>query len=312
MKHIFYSLVLILLFFSMSSCWKDDILEDGKGGDDVSTSLSLIQDNTPHTFNYSELPTLADKPIKVHYLLPSAGDVSRMPILFIFPGESRDADIHLEYFSSWAKKNRVMIFAFEFPVAYYPSTTEYILGGINKSQSNVGILAKASWNFNYVEAIFDAVKLLTKSIQTSYDMWGHSAGGQFVHRFCTFMETTHVNRAVAANSGWYTLPDAKESFPYGYKEITDVKWNKQLPRLLARNFYVQLGGNDTSTSGLNNKEGSVTQGSNRLERGKFYYTTSQSIAKNSGVYFNWKLSIVPGVGHEPEKMAKAAMEIFTY
>lgn len=205
-----------------------------------------------------------------------------------------------------------MIFAFEFPVAYYPSTTEYILGGINKSQSNVGILAKDSWNFNYVEAIFDAVKLLTKSVQTSYDMWGHSAGGQFVHRFCTFMETTRVNRAVAANSGWYTLPDAKESFPYGYKEIADVRWDKQLPRLFARNFYVQLGGNDTSTSGLNNKEGSVAQGVSRLERGKFYYATSQSIAKSNGASFNWKLSIVPGVGHEPEKMAKAAMEILTY
>lgn len=305
--------LLVIMFFSivsLTSCWEDDVMP--VAGGEEGTDLSLVQDNAVHKFTYNELSALSDKPLTVHYIIPSAGDITQMPILFVFPGESCDADIHLGYFVDWAKRNRVMVFAFEYSTTYYPSTTEYILGGINKSQSSVGILSKDKWNFNYVDAVFNDIRLSTKSTQSSYDMWGHSAGAQYVHRFCTFVENSHVNRAIAANSGWYSVADESISFPYGYKEVTDVDWIAQLPKVFARRFYVQLGGNDTNTAGLNNNEGSMVQGTNRLERGKYYFSTSKSIANSKGLPFNWTQIIVPNVGHEPEKMAKAAMELLTY
>ncbi|MFR4038510.1 MAG: hypothetical protein ACLTZT_12545 [Butyricimonas faecalis] len=40
---------------------------------------------------------------------------------------------------------------------------------------------------------------------------------QFVHRFVTFKQNTHLNKAVAANSGWYTVPDVQVEYPYGLK-----------------------------------------------------------------------------------------------
>lgn len=304
---------MMMTLLSLTSCWADDVLPSDEGtSTEPAAKLSLVQDNATHSLVYSGVKTLSSQPITVHYIIPSAGDITKMPILFIFPGESRDADVHLVYFSDWAKQNRVMVFALEYSTAYYPTTTEYILGGINKSQSNIGILTKDKWNFNYVESLFSDIVASTGSTQTLYDMWGHSAGAQYVHRFCTFVENAHVNRAIAANSGWYTIADAGKSFPYGYKEIADVDWNAQLPKVFARRMYVQLGGNDTSTAGLNSNEESVAQGANRLERGKYYFSTSQALAAAKGMAFNWTLSIVPGIGHDPENMAKAGMKLLTY
>ena len=48
-----------------------------------------------------------------------------------------------------------------------------------------------------------------------YALYGHSAGGQFVHRYVAFADAPRMESAVAANSGWYTMPD-DGAFPYGW------------------------------------------------------------------------------------------------
>jgi len=50
------------------------------------------------------------------------------------------------------------------------------------------------------------------------------------------------------------------------------------------------------------------QGTNRLDRGQNYYKFSKEYAENSGMKFNWKLEIVPNIGHDQEKMAGVAAE----
>lgn len=322
MKRFLTLIALLLTTTLLTACWEDDVMppadppsvDDGGEGtpEEGTPTISLTQDNGVHSFTYSGVAALKDKPVTIHYLIPSAGDMAKMPILFVFPGEDRSAAAHLACFSDWAKAQRVMVFAFEFPTAHYPTTTEYILGSINTKQSAAGVVTKDKWNFQYVEAVFREIRLFTHTTRTSYDMWGHSAGAQYVHRFCTFMEDAHVSRAIAANSGWYTLADAGTSFPYGYKEITDVDWTKQLPRVFARTLVVQLGGADTSTSGLNTNEGSVAQGATRLARGQYYYETSKSLAASRSLPFKWTLQIVPGVGHDALRMAQAAQSVLVY
>src|SRR6478672_10384519 len=47
--------------------------------------------------------------------------------------------------------------------------------------------------------------------------WRHSAGGGFVHLFMLMKPKAKVNRAVAANPAFFTMPDNDKVFPFGLK-----------------------------------------------------------------------------------------------
>lgn len=299
-----------LLSLTLVSCWEDDVLpeEDPVG---PQSTITLTQDGIMHSFVFDGYEPLKDKPVTVYYQIPKNGNMKTMPILFIFPGESRDADAHLQLFSSWADTHGIMLFALQYGSDLYPTTTEYILGGMNTRQSSSGLLPREQWNFNYVETLFNGILQFTKGTQTTYDMWGHSAGAQFVHRYVTFMPDARIGKAVACNSGWYTMPDLTVAFPYGLREVSDAD-NQLQQKALSRKLYVYSGGADTSTIGLNDNEGSMAQGKNRNERAHYYYLQSQQIAKQLGYSFGWTFAEVPGVGHDPAGMAEGSRQVLEH
>lgn len=51
------------------------------------------------------------------------------------------------------------------------------------------------------------------------------------------------------------------------------------------------------------------QGAHRLEREKYFYNFSKKIANDLEVAFNWRLNIVPNVGHNHREMGNAAAKI---
>ncbi|MBQ8711202.1 MAG: hypothetical protein IJ551_00015 [Prevotella sp.] len=310
MKKALNILIVCLLTLPLSGCWEDDELPASAPeppADPVAT-ITLQQDGTMHSFSYNGYELLASKPVNVFYYIPSDGDMTTMPILFIMPGESRDADTHLQLFQSWANQNKMMLFALQYATEYYATTTEYILGGMNTKQSAEGLLPREQWNFNYVETLFDQIKLFTHSIHNTYNLWGHSAGAQFVHRFVTFMPDARIGRAVACNSGWYTMPDLTKDFPYGFRLVSGAD-SKMQQKVLGRQLYVFVGGNDKDTAGLNTNAGSQEQGKNRNERARYYYQQSQQLAQQLGYTFNWQFQEVPGVAHDPSGMAQSSWHV---
>lgn len=308
LENIMFSTCACLLSLLLVSCWEDDVLpeEDPVGPE---ATITLSQDGIMHHFIFNGYEPLKDKPVTVFYQIPKNGNMKTMPVLFIFPGESRDADTHLQLFSSWANSKGVMLFALQYSTDLYPTTTEYILGGMNTRQSSNGLLPREQWNFNFVESLFGEIVRFTQGSQTTYDMWGHSAGAQFVHRYVTFMPDAHIGKAVACNSGWYTMPDLSVEFPYGLRKVSSADGELQ-KKALSRKLYVYVGGADTSTAGLNDNEGSMAQGKNRNERGRYYYQQSQQLAKQLGYSFGWSFAEVPGVGHDPSGMAQGSRQVF--
>lgn len=308
LENIVFSTCACLLSLLLVSCWEDDVLpeEDPVGPE---ATITLSQDGIMHHFIFNGYEPLKDKPVTVFYQIPKNGNMKTMPVLFIFPGESRDADTHLQLFSSWANSKGVMLFALQYSTDLYPTTTEYILGGMNTRQSSNGLLPREQWNFNFVESLFGEIVRFTQGSQATYDMWGHSAGAQFVHRYVTFMPDAHIGKAVACNSGWYTMPDLSVEFPYGLRRVSSADGELQ-KKALSRKLYVYVGGADTSTAGLNDNEGSMAQGKNRNERGRYYYQQSQQLAKQLGYSFGWSFAEVPGVGHDPSGMAQGSRQVF--
>ena len=66
-----------------------------------------------------------------------------------------------------------------------------------------------------IEDIFDAVRNANGFSRARYDIYGHSAGAQFLHRLVLFKPAARYRVAVAANAGWYAMPDFAVSYPYG-------------------------------------------------------------------------------------------------
>ncbi len=62
------------------------------------------------------------------------------------------------------------------------------------------------WIFTVIDSIFQYVRRTLQLTVDHYALYGHSAGGQFVHRYTLFRSSTYVDMLIAANAGWYTMP----------------------------------------------------------------------------------------------------------
>ena len=249
-------------------------------------------------------------------------------VLIVVPGAGRNAD---DYRDSWveaSEKHRILIISPSYPEKEY-NYGEYHLGGIVKDLDlSKGVsfrrgtnqvyldedvmkfhfdANKGSWIFNDFDRIFKLVKKATKLKQRKYDIFGHSAGGQILHRFALFYPKSKADKILASNAGSYTVPDYKTNFPFGIKNVGINQ--KRLNKSFRKKLILFLGelDNDSETRGRILRSNTADQqGSNRLERGKNFYTFSRELASNLGLRFDWKLEVIPNVGHDQERIAKAA------
>lgn len=276
----------------MWSCWDDNGEPNHHETEHFLPGQGIVE--------YTGYAPLSGKPVRVHYYIPPQGDAKTMPALMVFPGVNRNAD---EYLTAWidaARTKQFMVFSLEFPQDSY-SSAQYIEGGMYSGET---LLPVVEWTFSMIEPLFDFMRRDLGGSQTQYDIWGHSAGAQFVHRYMTFVPENRVRRAVAANAGWYTVPDFSVGYPYGLKNSPAQQ--AAMPELFAKQFTLHLGtaDNDTNDPSLNHSAGADAQGKNRYARGQNYWNKAQTAA--GGNTFRWEKREETGVAHEYAKMAAAA------
>ncbi|MGS2739541.1 hypothetical protein [Sinomicrobium sp. M5D2P17] len=253
------------------------------------------------SFNYTGYEPLQQAPVRVFYHIPE-GDVTTMPVLFVLHGSSRNA---VDYRNAWiplANQYKVAIIAPEFSDRYYPGGNAYNLGNVfidGDHPSSSTLHAEEMWTFSLIEPLFDEVKVLMENTSNTYDIYGHSAGAQFAHRFIMLKPGARVRKVVASSSGWYTVPDNTIIFPYGIEESPITSLDPQ--DYFSRELILQIGENDTDpgSAGLrHNAFLDVEQGMNRYERTLHFYDKSDSIARSGDFPFRWKLLVVPDAAHD--------------
>ena len=249
-------------------------------------------------------------------------------ILLVIPGAGRNGN---DYRDSWvesSEKNSILIISPSYPEEQY-NYGDYHLGGVvkdldlskgisfvegtNQVRIDENIIEfnvnenKEDWIFGDFDRIFELVRKAVKSRQKKYDVFGHSAGGQILHRFALLHPNSKADRILASNAGTYTIPDYETDYPFGMKNI-DIPV-QMLNKSFKKNLVLFLGeqDNDSETRGrMLRSETADRQGTNRLDRGKYFYKMSEAFSKSSKLKFNWELEIVPNVGHDQKKMAEAA------
>ena len=159
-----------------------------------------------------------------------------------------------------------------------------------------------------IEPIFAAVRERAGLHAQDYAIFGHSAGAQFVQRFLYFVPGAHVRQAIAANAGWYMLPDRRVRFPYGLAgtPVTET----DLRRALTRPLVVLLGTADTNPRHrmLRHTPEADAQGPHRFARGQFFMARAQAAAAAMEVKLAWTLATAPGVAHSERGMTPYALK----
>ena len=169
---------------------------------------------------------------------------------------------------------------------------------------------REDWIFADFDRIFEVAREALELGAEGYDLFGHSAGGQILHRLALFRPGTKARRILAANSGWYTLPETEADFPYGLGG-TPVGKEGLAEALSEEGLAVFLGEEDDAdeTRGsLRSTPQADRQGAGRFSRGKYFYGKAEEEADRLGVELGWKLHVVPGVGHDYRRMSAAAAE----
>jgi poly(3-hydroxybutyrate) depolymerase len=245
--------------------------------------------------------------INVRLYVP--GDVSAStPIVIVMHGASRDAP---RYYEDWRKAGDVHGFIVVVPYfskEFLPTSDHYNLGFVFDPETGK-MREGEQWTFAAIEPLFDDVVRRVGGEQTHYTLYGHSAGSQFVHRFLFYVPDARVKRAIAANAGWYTMPDYGIDFPYGLRESGVTE--DALISALSRDVVILLGDADTITDqeNLNQAPEAELQGQHRFDRGNTFFRVSKYRAELLGVPFGWRLLVVPGAGHSNAQMTPRAAEL---
>lgn len=255
---------------------------------------------------YHDTGANADKPVRVwYYYSPNFARDSRK-VVFAMHGSGRNAGGAIRRWRTYADEHGALIIAPEFSKEHYPKAREYNRGNVR--DENGEMRSRADWTFATIEEIFDLIRKAIPEAPRHYSIQGHSAGGQFVHRMVLLTSNYRIETAVAANPGWYLLPDENYRYPCGIMNLP--RQEVDLAAAYASKLVITLGteDNDPNARLLNHGACAEMQGTNRYDRGCFFYAFAREDAPNRGFAFNWKLVEVPGVGHNADGMVKAGAD----
>lgn len=239
------------------------------------------------------------------FLPDSLGPATRLVV--VLHGMLRNADEYIDDWVDWASTHDRVVVSPRFDAFDWPGSLGYNLGNVfRKEGSNGRLNPDAEWSFTAVEGLARSIAGTLALADGAFDLWGHSAGAQFVHRFGLFRPDAPVRRLIAAGAGWYTTPDPGTDFPYGTRHRKLTISTHDLRRWTARSLILMRGARDTQRDEcLRAAPLAEAQGRTRWERAAFMLSAARAFDPDT----RWRLVDVPEAGHDHATMAAAAQEL---
>lgn len=247
-----------------------------------------------------------DRPLVLHAARPRQF-ASDTPVLLVHHGVGRNGAAYRDYWLKLVDEAGILAITLEFTEESFPEYLWYHFGNLHDAAGTPN--PRAQWTYGIDERLFAALRAQGVTARRRYGLFGHSAGGQFVHRMLSFGYREHVAVAVSANAGTYAMPDLDVAWPFGLGEtVVDAE---SLASLLRFRITVMAGTHDTKTTGRFFPKGprSMRQGATRYERAHNYVHAGRAAAQALGTHCAWTVIDVPGVGHDGEGMSVAAAPI---
>ncbi|MHC5928609.1 hypothetical protein [Nostoc sp.] len=215
-------------------------------------------------------------------------------------GEKRNAK---DYRSDWRKiynsnsdsQTNFILLAPQFAQNNFPGYASYNLGNTFYKISEA-TKTRRPMAFSDIENIFDFVKKSEKLQLSTYYIYGHSA---CLSAICTsdgyFYASCTDQKSCCVEAGLNTVPDKYIEYPCGLRKQT----GNQLPPVELKTAFstpmtIILGTKDNKP--LSGEHDTYTcdakQGSNRLNRGEYFYTQVKRIANSRKYNLSWTIKKV--------------------
>lgn len=242
--------------------------------------------------------------LTVWYYRPATA-AADAPVLFVIHGVGRNAEEYLDDWIEFAARENFLLVVPEFSKTAFPGEESFNSGNLFDAAGRPR--PREAWSFSMIESLFDALPGQLGVNRRDYMIYGHSAGAQFVQRFLYFVPEARAARAIAANAGWYMLPEFTTDFPYGLRGTAADE--AALRTALARRLVVMLGESDTDPKhpSLRRTPEADAQGLFRFARGQYFFARAKAAAADLHATFNWTLVTVPGIEHSNRGMAPLAV-----
>lgn len=242
----------------------------------------------------------AGKRVPVYLVVPPTLHPATTKAVSIHHGLSRNGDDYCEFWREWAAANDTVAFAPTFDAEDWVGSSTYNQGNVLSGST---LRNEAQWTFTIVQRIIEHVLAGFALEAQLADVWGHSAGGQFVHRMALFRPDAPVRFWMAANPGIWSLADLGIAWQhgtahtaFGFTEQDMTRWSEQ--RLL-----VFRGSSDVHRdSNLDSSTASDLQGRSRYARAG----TAFARMRLHNPATNWRMIEAPFVGHSGQVMAQHA------
>lgn len=256
---------------------------------------------------YRDTDFHAERPLTLHTYRP-AGYTPDRPVVIVQHGVLRNGNEYRDFWIPAADKHQILIVAPTFSDAAWPRPESYNNGLAFDDAGQPQPLD--AWGYALIARIVADLRAAGITTEEQAYLYGHSAGGQFVHRLLSTQPHTAFKAATAGNPGWYTLPTFEHDFPEGLGGIgLDPE---QLVQLLAYPLAILAGDQDivTEDPNLPSEPAAKRQGAHRFARAHHYYARGQQEAARLGVPCNWTLHEVPGIGHDGRSMSAVCASLW--
>ena len=147
--------------------------------------------------------TMNDIDFEVFYHVPTSYTASSK-VVFVMHGGGRDAEGVRNYMINISNQYNFIIVAPKVSSSDFSLGDGYILGNVYVDGDNPStntLNDENEWSFSIIEPIFDSINISLSLVNEKYNLFGYSAGGQFVERFLLFKPNARYDKVVVGAAG---------------------------------------------------------------------------------------------------------------
>ena len=191
------------------------------------------------------------------------------PVVIVQHGQSRNGRDYCDAWIPTADEAGLLVVAITFPKEAWPDAAVYNNGNVHDADG--AMRPRAAWSLAIPGRVFGLLREAGVTSRPQAYLWGHSAGGQFVHRLLATQPHDIFAAVGAANPGWYTLPTLDLRYPNGLGGIGLDE--RDIARMLAYPLVIFAGDRDIDSAGENlpNHAEARAQGPHRFARAHAYH-----------------------------------------